>query len=52
MVDGDPLTWETARNLLNRGINSAEDYNNISDLIDIDNYLISSYSRHLIKEDS
>ena len=39
MVDGDPLTWETARNLLNRGINSAEDYNNISDLIDIDNLI-------------
>ena len=39
MVDGDPLTWETARNLLNRGINSAEDYNNISNLIDIDNLI-------------
>ena len=39
MVDGDPITWETARNLLNRGITSAEDYNNISKLIDIDNLI-------------
>lgn len=39
MVDGDPIAWETARNLVNRGITSEDDYNAISNLIDVDNLI-------------
>ena len=39
MVDGDPIAWETARNIVNRGIVSENDYNTISNLVDIDNLI-------------
>lgn len=39
VVDGNSAAWETARDIVSSGVNSAEQYKAIEDLIDIDNLI-------------